>query len=140
MKYLRFLTSWLVLAMASTPTSAQGTMCLGPDEVSTEHIRRIVSWTAATDSLAQATRTAFHLPAVPADSVSLVTDSTTCASLAQANRQLHPTSTAGLAVPVYVIRVGPTRFVVFDRMTMAGSWRIFDVYDATLAFVGGFVQ
>jgi len=107
----RLITISIIVGCAwPTQLRAQGGSCLGSDPFVSNFKKNIVSAVTAADS---ATRNAFKLPAVSASSVSLVTTDSICALAALA---FHAAiGIAGEPVgPVWVLQVGPTRYVVFD--------------------------
>ena len=77
------------------------------------------------------------LPQLPADSVTADTNSTTCqrGSLAY-GRHLSPPDTTSTR-PVYVIRVGPTRYIVSDTLTNTGEWAVLMVFDSSFKTLYG---
>ncbi len=105
--------------------------CHTKDRTDTIIVNDLKSWVPGTDSFSITNRAQWNLPQLPADSVSIVTDSTTCQRAALAyGRNLSPPDTT-TARQVYVIRVGPTRFVVADPSVMAGEYLVQDVFDNT---------
>lgn len=85
---------------------------------------------SGTDSANTSYRTLWHLPQLSADSVSLVTDSATCARAALAygrNLDVPDTLTARQMV---TIRVGPTRYVVGDP-NYGSSYMLVMVFDSS---------
>lgn len=137
---LRSLIAIAAVGCLASTGRAQTSLCLAPNAVSEEHVRRIGNWTTATDSIGVKTREVFSLPTVSRDEIVEVSSDSICAVAAMRNKQQHPSKIVGDPVPVYVIKVGANRYVVFDQVVMAGEWRVFSVYDSTWQFVGGFLQ
>ncbi len=83
---------------------------------------------AGTDSLG---RTLLKLPRMSADSVTGISNSTTCqrAALAYGRNLVHPDTTT--ARQVYVIRAGATRYVVIDPTVMGGELTVAMTFDST---------
>jgi hypothetical protein len=77
------------------------------------------------------------LPADTAD-VSIVTDSTTCeAGLAAYNAQASQSPLDSVSA-VFVVRSGPTRYVVVSPANAAGEFKIYLVFDDQWHFVDSF--
>jgi hypothetical protein len=89
--------------------------------------------TATDDSDALAARRLYHLPAVGAKAVSLVTDDQTCRRVLTSVRGGRTTATGRLA-QVYIVRVGDV-FVVADRQRSAGASKAQLVLDRNLVRV-----
>jgi hypothetical protein len=70
------------------------------------------------------------LPHRPAEGVSLVTDSLTCAAALHAYNHLPPDSVTGSVSRVVVLKVGNSRFVV-SSPTEASGLVLYVVYDST---------
>lgn len=80
---------------------------------------------------AERVRIALNVPKVADTSVVAVTDSTTCAalSIAQADHFGDP------PVAVTAIRIGATRYAVFDRGKKTGEWESVSIYDASFRYL-----
>lgn len=119
----------MCIAFVPVIASSQTTRCLGPNS----HSGHLVTWTkrvvTESDTLA---RSSWDLPAAPADSVLLVTDSATCATVLDAydvdlGVSSHQANRTG-----YVMRV-ENRYVVVDPTTASGGWAGYTVFDSSLA-------
>src|SRR5690348_5000407 len=92
-------------------------------------------WVSDTDSYSADIRQHLNLPHLPADSVSIVTDSATCARAALAyGRNLNVPDTT-TSRQVFVVRVGPTRYIVVDPNVSNGEFLINMVFDSSFSIV-----
>jgi len=82
-------------------------------------------------------RSHFNLPQLPDDSVTAVTDSTTCnrAAIAYGRNLTVPDTTTPRQV--YVVRVGSTRYIVGDPQVTAGEFMIDIPFDSSFTTVFG---
>ena len=110
---------------------AGGSGCHAPDYGLTlrlEVVKLAVSGTDSTDSVGRRT---WNLPALPSDSVTAVTDSTICKRAALAfGRNLSVPDTI-TPRQVYVVRVGPTRYVVGDPTVTMGEFDVYMVFESS---------
>ncbi|MCU0649436.1 MAG: hypothetical protein MUF00_15680 [Gemmatimonadaceae bacterium] len=83
-------------------------------------------------------RAAGELPLVAdTNTVQIVTDAATCTrALAAARELLLPEAQASVTA-VFVMRVGSTRFVVWNLRRRPGQSRLFDVFDANFRHIVG---
>jgi hypothetical protein len=105
--------------------------CHDNDIVLTGYVLELKGTVSGTDSFHIDERTHLNLPQLPADSVTAVTDSTTCqrAALAYGRNLSVPDTTT--ARQVYAIRVGATRYVVADPGVTKGEFIINMVFDSS---------
>src|SRR6185437_6176161 len=88
-------------------------------------------WVSDTDSYSADIRQHLNLPHLPADSVSIVTDSATCARAALAyGRNLDVPDTL-TSRQVITIRVGATRYIVGDPHYGSGGYMLDMVFDSS---------
>jgi len=90
--------------------------------------RTIVS---GVDSFSIGERSSLSLPQLPDDSVTAVSDSTTCNRAAIAyglNLSVPDTTTSR---QLYVVRIGPTRYAVADPQMNAGEFLINMIFDSS---------
>jgi len=84
-----------------------------------------------TDSASAVDRSRLGLPLLSKDSVSAVSDSATCARAADAygrNLDIPDTTTPR---QVFVVRLGPTRYVVGDPTVRSGEFALVMVFDSS---------
>ena len=93
-----------------------------------QHFRRIVT---AQGADADAYRLQIDVPQLDDSSVVPVTDSTTCAKLSEAQAQLFGTTMRA----VTAIRLGSTRFVVFDQGHSVGEWESVSIFNSAFQHV-----
>jgi hypothetical protein len=79
-------------------------------------------------------RISWHIPQVSASDISFVADSALCARGAIAHALSLKQDTAN-AASVYVLRVGPTRYVLFNY-TRVGEWVHYAIVDSGFALLG----
>jgi hypothetical protein len=104
--------------------------CLTSDGSTLFLIKQIVSSTDT--ALGVDPRQYDSLPNLPADSVTILTDTTLCRRAAVAlGRNLRVPDTTTLRT-VSVIRAGATRYVVTDTTMHTGEWGVHFVFDSTL--------
>lgn len=86
---------------------------------------------SATSSGSDTRRSSLNLPQLPDTSVVAVTDSATCAALSTAQAAHYG------EVPKHVIavRVGSTRFAVFDIGKRDGEWHVVSIYDSSFTYL-----
>jgi hypothetical protein len=133
-------TLTFVIGACALPVHAQSSMCLAPNAITADEVRRIGNWTTATDSIGIKAREAASLPAVARTDIVEITSDSLCALAANRFHQEHTEQLGPNPLPVYVIRVGSTRFVVFRHGVRIGEWRPYSVFDANWQRVGGFLQ
>jgi len=117
-----------VTAQASSTCSAEWTY--------TANFRNhIVGIVTGVDSASAASRAAFQLPAVSASDVYFVTDSTVCTRAAAAftAEVTRDRSTAGGSL--WVLRVGPTRYIVFDHKQQSGEFLDHYIFDSSFNYL-----
>jgi hypothetical protein len=110
---------------ARAATSA--TACMPSSSYANNFRAYVIQLTASSDSVEQATRTSAQLPAV-ADTaqIAFVNDSTVCSQAAEAHAVAANQS--GDPLPVYVLRVSATRYVVFNA-TSVGEYMVYYIFD-----------
>lgn len=109
--------------------------CVALDSRWVASSREDQGWVSDTDSYSADIRQHLNLPHLPADSVSIVTDSATCARAALAyGRNLNVPDTT-TSRQVFVVRVGPTRYIVVDPNVRNGEFMINMVFDSSFSTV-----
>jgi hypothetical protein len=140
---LRVMFSLLVVVAvgASSATSGDAVVveeqsgCVALDSGWVASSRTDQGWVSDTDSYSADIRQHLNLPHLPADSVSIVTDSATCARAALAyGRNLNVPDTT-TSRQVFVVRVGPTRYIVVDPNVSNGEFLINMVFDSSFSTV-----
>lgn len=79
-------------------------------------------------------RQAYNLPVVPDSSIAVATDSVTCSQAADAFNAALPDEFKQTARSAYVVRVGPTRLLVWDptpHTETSGEFDVIMVLDGT---------
>jgi hypothetical protein len=115
---------------AATPNSRfeTTTVCASPDPYATQIRDYLVSFVAGTDSASAASRVMWDLPQVADTSVAFVSDSTACELAARGHTRATQSDTVNVS-PVFVIRIGTARYVVFN-LTRTGEFLTYVVLDA----------
>lgn len=127
--------SWL-----SSPSilAAQVSSCWvtgAPTESTLKHLQTLVT---ATDSESVAIRDTLSLPYLPADSVQVVTTDAVCSEAITAHLS-SAMAPAGINIQaVMLIRVGGSRFVLFDGVTKAGEYKLYHVYSSSFEYLGSY--
>jgi hypothetical protein len=100
------------------------------EEIMLEYARAIA---AGTDSIAVNRRASLHLVQVPGSEVYAVTSDSVCELAARA----HATRAAKDTVPVDLVRVGPTRYMLIGSEVSKYGVNYF-IYDGSFAFLTSF--
>ena len=123
-----FLAILLSVGAASpSRVAAQSSACLGPSAAADSYKAAIVAKVTDTGAVAAADRQWLTLPLVSASDVQLESDSAKCAQALAARQASNPSASG----PVFLFRVGTTRYVLFAREEDVGEWRPVIVYDTT---------
>ena len=110
--------------------------CWTPAEPTTSLIASIQDLVTSTDPDDTVLRDSLKLPSVPDSAVYLVQNDSICTAVLQAHvaRGSGPSS---VTLPyILVIRVGTSRYVVYDGYGSAGEFRLYYVYDDQLEYLG----
>jgi len=99
-----------------------------------DYITRLVT---AVDSIHNVTRVGYGLPLLSASEVSLVTDEAICTQAANTYAQ-NALDIPFTPIAVYVIRVGPTRYLVWNNNVKGGHYVAMVIFSNTFSFVAGF--
>jgi hypothetical protein len=94
----------------------------------------ITSLDTGTTTKAAADRTFWKIPTVAASDIAFVSDSTICTNAARVHASSVGADTLNPA-PVYVLRVGATRYIVFN-FTPVGEWLHYAILDSSLVLLG----
>ncbi len=129
------LTASLLLVSAGTSAAQRGggSLCLGPDTISTGLINWARQIIKTTDVHADSLRNSIGLNGVDTLSVALVTTSKTCASASAAIDQALHLSPSGHTV--YVLQAGRQRFLVQDPTDKSTEYARAWVFDSHFNFV-----
>ena len=133
----RTLALLLVAACAHTSTRTQGpSFCLPTGPTGENILDRVQSIVTHPDSGSRAARAALDLPPLAASEVQAVTNEEVCSKMASA----HATVQSTAPHPLFVIRVGATRYVVWDPTVRVGEFDAAFVYSSDYALLIGFTQ
>lgn len=117
----------------STPRQTPASSCRATDDFASEYRDFVVGVDTGTDSESVALRQAWNIPAVQPSEIVFISDSATCTSAARAHAvqvqgdTLNPPS-------VWVLRVGSTRYIVFNG-SRAGEYLLYFVFDAAFQYL-----
>ena len=131
----------LAAAVALTTGVASATAqsaCMPPGPAARAHTAYYSVLASRTDTGSVRVRAGFRLLPAASAEVYLASDSTTCRAAARAFARERGDTSA--VVPVYAIRVGPSRFIVFNyaRHEPDEIGVVFDATFAVLALLTGF--
>jgi len=121
------------LVMATPAHAGSQGLCRSADDeaaMRTAALRRMLT---SSESRWVATRNAYQLPAPPDTAISVVADSATCHAASRAHNAALPLEARVSNRPVYVVKVGSSRYVVWDRRAsdgLADEYEIVVVFDA----------
>ncbi len=80
-------------------------------------------------------RDSLRLPAIPAASVQVVTTDSICGLALAAHKAVRQPPAGTTLTQLLVVRIGPTRYVVWDGFSHAGEFDLFHVYDGEFKFL-----
>lgn len=121
-----------VLARASVVTDP--VPCLATDDFALSYRSYILRVTTTQDTRQARFRTNFRLPLITDSStVAYVTDTTVCTQAASAHA-IVAGETTGTPRPVHVLRVGPTRYIVWNDQQV-GEFDARHVFDDNFTFL-----
>lgn len=120
------------------PARVRRTSCWLPSQYTDRQVEIVRSLVIGTDSASDTFRSRTSLPLVATSDVQAVTDEAVCARAVSAHAAVTPVASGLSFTKVMVIRVGPTRYVVFDGYTKAGEFDTYAVYDENFNRVGSF--
>jgi hypothetical protein len=83
-------------------------------------------------------RGAAKLPLTDSSAVTLVVSDSICT--VAANAVAHFSGTSGTVYPVWVIAVGPTRYIVFNLERTSAGRRLAAVFDTNFTWLADFIQ
>jgi hypothetical protein len=121
----------VIAAFGAQATAARAagstTPCMPPSGYADDFRAYVVELTTSSDSVKQMLRTKAQLPIVTdTTQLAFVSDSTICTQAAAAHATAAQQS--GTPLPVYVLRVSPTRYVVFNGSS-AGEFMAYYIFD-----------
>lgn len=122
----------LLLAALPVGLQAQTYTCL-PDTATQAQILRdyVVGVVTGTDSISAATRTAYHLPAVAASKVTVVTTASVCRQAGDAyHAAITDPGTPVVPRTLVVIKVSTSRYLVLDINQRMGEFELHYVFDS----------
>jgi hypothetical protein len=100
----------------------------------------VVSIVTGTDSGAVLRRNIYHLPAVSASKVSVVTTASVCKKAGAAyHTSVAPPGTPPVSRSLVVIKVSNNRYVVEDPNHRVGEFQSTIIVDAKWTFLAGFI-
>lgn len=128
----------VILLVASTASATAQSFCLPPGPTARAHTTYYSVLASRSDTVSMRVRAGFRLLPAASAEVYLASDSTTCRAAARAFARERGDTSA--VVPVYAIRVGPSRFIVFNyaRHEPDEIGVVFDATFAVLALLTGF--
>jgi hypothetical protein len=134
---LSFLASLLVAPPSASTAICRGTGSEAESAIAATRVAYMVELVTATDSAGVWRRGILGLPKLPNTAVFLVTDETICTAAAQAYAR-HALSSPITPVPVFVVRVGPTRYYVYSPDVKGGEFSAQVILSETFSYRAGF--
>lgn len=128
---------------ADVATLDAQTQCRAADEETQGRISSLTEMMTSTDSRWINTREAYQLPVVADTAIQVVTDSAVCAQAATAYNAALPEAARINGRSVYVVRVGTTRYVVWDVASaddLEDEFEIVVVLDSSFTVLGKFAS
>ncbi len=134
----RFLIVFFAVAWVGTVPTIAAAQCL-PSTAASELVERMVTPVArGTDSTSVKYRQYYRLVHVPpTEEIEYVSDSTVCGTAAAA---LAAGSDPSVMFPrgVWVLKVGPSRYIVFDFEQIVAGHMLLDVFDSNFVHLVAF--
>ena len=125
----------LMLASSVSRIDAQATKCRAADSLSANLINQLTLIATSTDSETVADRTTiYHVPALTASQITLVTDEKVCGKVIIAVAALPAKPTPA---NLYVVKLGSKGYAAWDPAELAGEYRIVFIFDTKYVKVGG---
>lgn len=137
MKMLKALVLWLSVSVIVASIGEAQTIkkCRAADDSSANLIDALTLMATSTDSETVADRTnIYHVPALSASQITLVTDEKVCTKVVQAVALLPARLTP---VNLYVVKLGSKGYAAWDPTQMAGEYRTVHVFNTKFIRVGG---
>jgi hypothetical protein len=132
-------TLLVLLAGATSPSSAQTYACAATASNDAKTLKDYATRLTSGDATLETTRTTYSLPLTPAKQVSLVTTKSVCQQAAQAyHRAVRGPTVPQISRTVVVVKVGSTRYLVLDPVEQAGEYNVTVVFDAGFAPIAAF--
>lgn len=131
---LIFVASWVVLSVARPSDGLAQSQCRAADSVTAAQISVVHDMMTRTESRWTATKAAYQLPTVSDSAIVVVADSSVCAQAAAAYNVALPSDLRVTGRSVYVVRVGATRYLVWDPTRDSGN----DEYDVVIVLDSAF--
>ena len=114
-------------------------VCKGPDAYSNRHLAFIQGVVTSTETKTSQWRALVQLPNISDTLVTLVADSTTCATALAAYNDAADLE-GGPAADLYLIRVGPTRYVASNPAFPSGEFVSQFVFDSAFALKATYLK
>jgi hypothetical protein len=128
MHHLRSVAVAAVLLCVASPSRAQSAGCAPPGDTYAAAVLSGAKWLATdSSSTARVWQGVAKVPQTTAPSITLVTSDSICAVAAAAFATLSGPDTP--VASVWVIAVGPTRYLVFDQRRRSAGKRIGAIFD-----------
>ena len=122
----------LVVCFAALPfsfASGQQLMCQAASGLLTHGVAKFTRIITASDSGAVTLRSRLHLSTGTANEVVVVADSATCQAAATAMARASSTDPNQVEYPVFVLKIGTSRYVVFGPDYTVGEFFAYQIFD-----------
>jgi hypothetical protein len=118
------------------PANAQS-MCLPSSGLLSHGVQKFTAIVTASDSRTVTLRNQLQLFAANASEVVVVNDSATCQAAATAIAKASTTDPSPRVYPVFVIKIGKSRYVVFGPDYTVGEFFAYKIFDASFRSLAG---
>lgn len=81
-------------------------------------------------------RDSLGIAAMPDSAVQVVTADSVCADAVAAHSVRRPPPSGAALQQLLVIRIGSSRYAVYDGYTTAGEYLLYDIYTDQFAYIG----
>lgn len=132
-------TRWSGMALACLATGLQAQSvpwAPSADAFAQANLAGVATLVSDTSTSRAGWRAAAHLPLTPASAVTFVTSDSICTVAANLTAQMEPN------VPVHavwVLAIGPTRYMVFDKERRSVGRRLVAIYDAAFNWLADMI-
>ena len=136
-RYVKLLSLLACLAELPFAQATAQSMCLPSSGLLSHGVEKLTTIVTASDSRTVTLRSQLQLLAANASDVVVVTDSATCQAAATAIAKASTTDPNPPEYPVFVIKIGTSRYVVFGPDYTVGDFFAYKIFDGSFIYLAG---
>lgn len=125
----------VVLAVTAVPVRSQTIACRSTSDLAVGYRKSLETLISSSDTMIVRARTVMHLPSGAASDVASITTDSVCTQAAHAYFSAVADSATESVAPVWVMKVGTDRYVVFDGLHSVGGRYIQVVFDGAMNYL-----